>query len=201
MGRLLLLRHGQSTWNATGRWQGWADAPLSPAGEDQARAAARLLAGAGIARVASSDLQRARHTAELIAADMGLGEVVVDAWLRERDVGDWTGLETADIDERWPGQLDAWRDGRLERPPNGESDVDMLARVRAALARLAGRDGTTLVVTHGGVIHLVVHAFGGRALGVANLAGHWLEEGLVLGEPHGDASGRSGIPDRPTTLL
>ena len=197
MGRLLLVRHGQSTWNSAGRWQGWADAPLTTLGEEQARAGARGLAGLGIARVASSDLARARRTAELMAADLDLSDVIVDARLRERDVGDWTGLQTNDIHERWPGQLEAWREGRLERPPNGESDVDMLARVQAALAALAGRDGMTLVVTHGGVIHLVVHSFGGEAVGVANLAGRWLEEGLVLGDRHDD----TGIPEHPTTVL
>ncbi len=84
--RVLLLRHGQSTWNVEARWQGRADPPLSPAGEGQARQAAPALTGA--VAVWSSDLARARRTAELLAP--GDVTVRVDARLRERDVGPWT---------------------------------------------------------------------------------------------------------------
>src|SRR5258705_386351 len=83
-----------STWNADGRWQGWADPSLSEAGRDQADAAATLLADAGETfpgGVVSSDLARARETADIVAVAMSLGEVRLDPALRERDVGAWSG--------------------------------------------------------------------------------------------------------------
>ena len=197
MARLLLLRHGQSTWNAAGRWQGWADPPLTPLGEAQAQGAAAALEGAGITAVAASDLERARRTAELIAAHLGLDGVRVDARLRERDGGEWSGMQRAEIIERFPGMLEAWREGRLERPPGGERDVDLLARVSEVLEELATLDGTVAVVTHGGVIHAVVHDLGGTAVGIGNLAGRWLEEGRVLGEIHHGVD----LPEGSTNVL
>jgi broad specificity phosphatase PhoE len=195
--RLLLLRHGQSVWNAAGRWQGWADPPLSPLGEAQARSAGRHLADLGIERVATSNLQRARRTGELIASELGLGAVEVDEGLRERNVGDWSGLTTAEIEERWPGQIDAWRQGRLPSPPNGEAD--MVPRVLAALVRIAARGGSWLVVTHGGVIHAVDRRLGAEPAPIYNVCGRWL-----------DANGTTFTPgeivvmpevDGPTTVL
>lgn len=183
MSRLLLLRHGQSTWNADGRWQGWADPPLSPLGETQARAAAERLVGAGLASVVSSDLQRARRTAVLIAERLGLAVLPVEPDLRERNIGDWSGLTTAEIEQGWPGWLAAWRAGELERPPNGESREDIAARVLAVLERLAAGDsGGVLVVTHGGVIHLVQDHLGCDSVRMGNLCGRWLEAGLLPGE-------------------
>lgn len=184
MSRLLLLRHGQSTWNADGRWQGWADPPLSPLGEAQARAAAERLADAGLAAVVSSDLQRARRTAELIAEHLGLEVLAVEPDLRERNIGDWSGLTTTEIEQGWPGWLAGWRAGDLDRPPNGESREEIAARVLAVLERLAHEGGgrTVLVVTHGGVIHLVQDHLGCDSVRMGNLCGRWLEAGLLPGE-------------------
>src|ERR687894_225034 len=105
MARLLLVRHGESTWNARGRWQGWADPPLTDLGRAQAEAAGP--AAAPVDAVVSSDLQRARATAELMAVALGLdpAAVHVEPDVRERDVGDFTGLTRAEIEERWPGVL------------------------------------------------------------------------------------------------
>ncbi|MDP9295247.1 MAG: histidine phosphatase family protein, partial [Actinomycetota bacterium] len=101
---VLLLRHAQSVWNAERRWQGWADAPLSEEGERQAELVGGRLQEEGLTSAASSDLRRARRTAELISRSLGLGPVGVDRGLRERDVGEWSGLTAAEVDERWPGQ-------------------------------------------------------------------------------------------------
>src|SRR3954452_11777953 len=81
MARLLLVRHGQSEWNAVGRWQGQADPPLTELGRAQARAAARAIGE--LDAVFSSDLRRARETAEVIAECIGVGPVISDAGLRE----------------------------------------------------------------------------------------------------------------------
>src|SRR5919112_629524 len=130
--RLLLVRHAQSEWNATGRWQGCADPPLSELGAAQAaEAAARLVAlDVGFTAVASSHLDGARRTAQLIADALGIDEVTVDEGLRERDVGEWSGHTTAEIDERWPGMRDAWRNGHLDRLPGGESNDEVIGRLR-----------------------------------------------------------------------
>src|SRR3989442_14475718 len=101
--RVLLVRHGQSEWNAQGRWQGQADPPLSDLGRAQARAAARSLGS--VDAVYASDLQRAAETAVIIAEQLGIGPVILDADLRERDAGDWSGLTREEIHERYPGYL------------------------------------------------------------------------------------------------
>lgn len=183
---MLLLRHGQSTWNAEGRWQGWADPPLSAAGEEQARHAAVALRDGGFDRIVSSDLARAVRTAEVMAAELGLADVERHPGLRERDVGEWSGCTTAEIEARWPGQLQAWREGHLERPPGGESKPDLTQRVMAAVAALAAGDGVLLAVTHGGVIRLVERHLGIEASAPGNLCGRWIEpdpdgRGLVAG--------------------
>lgn len=192
MARLLLLRHGQSEWNAAGRWQGAADPPLTAHGEDQARAAARWLASTGLTGVVSSDLERARRTAELIAEGLGVPLLPVEPGLRERDVGDWSGRTTDEIEQHWPGWLRSWRDGELDRPPNGEANSAMAARVMEVVERLAARpdDEVLLVVTHGGVIHTVGQELGASWRGNANLTGWWVEPGPTPGlravPPEGD---------------
>lgn len=204
MARLLLLRHGQSTWNAEGRWQGWADAPLSPVGRAQAESAAAWLAAAGVAfaGAVSSDLSRARHTAEVVAAALGLGAVVVDLGLRERDVGRFSGHTTPEIEHRWPGVLAEWRAGRLEGPPGGEPDVRFAARALGAVARLArAAAGDLLVVTHGGVVRAVERHYGVSPGVTPNLSGRWVEghaDGLRLGEPVKAPLGEDGpvVPTR-----
>lgn len=182
MARLLLLRHGQSTWNAEGRWQGWADPPLSPLGEAQARAAAARLRDEALSGVVSSDLERARRTAELVAEALRLPVLGVDADLRERDIGDWSGLTTPEIEQRWPGWLEAWRAGELERPPGGEAHDELATRVLGALRRWAEAEGCLLVVTHGGVIHLVQDHLGVGGVRMGNLCGRWIEGGFTAGE-------------------
>jgi len=170
MTRLLLVRHGQSTWNAEERWQGHADPPLSALGERQALAAAKATAVLGPTVVISSDLTRARQTAELIAPD-GVTPTVEPA-LRERDVGEWTGLTRTEIEERYPGYLDGFR-----APPGFESNEDLLARTLPALeviARDLDADAVCLIVTHGGVIRALERGFGAVPTPVPNLAGRWL---------------------------
>lgn len=180
MARVLLLRHGQSTWNAESRWQGWADAPLSEAGRAQAAAMAAQLAGGPVrfTKVVSSDLARAADTARVVAEALRLGEVVVEPAVRERDVGDWCGRTTDEIDLIWPGAVAAWRSGRLDRPPGGEHEPDFRARVLRAVERLAGEPGgPVLVISHGGVIRSLVRQLGGEPPAVNNLSGQWFERG------------------------
>lgn len=186
---LLLLRHGESTWNAALRWQGWADPPLSDQGERQARAAVSRLADAGLTSIASSNLARARRTAEILAADLGLGPVTVDADLRERSVGEWEGLTVDEIEAGWPGQMTAYRERRIPSPPGGEDAPTLVARTSSALDRLARRrpGQRVLVVSHGGVIRALERALGdpSMAAGVPNLGGrwfHWVDGTFVPGD-------------------
>jgi broad specificity phosphatase PhoE len=172
MTHLLLVRHGESTWNAVSRWQGQADPPLSPFGERQAEdAGARLAEIATITAVWASNLVRARRTADLIAQRLGIAQVHEEPLLRERDVGAWSGLTRDEIEERWPGYLAARRS-----PPDFEGDDELLARTRAGLA--AAVDGTgsgeVLVVTHGGVIRTIERSLGAIPERLPNLGGRWL---------------------------
>lgn len=192
MARVLLLRHGQSTWNAECRWQGWADAPLSDEGLRQAEEMAIQLAASGehFTRMVSSDLARSIDTAAAIAKALDLGEVAVAPDLRERDVGDWSGRTTEEIDIIWPGAIAAWRAGRLDRPPGGELEPAFRARVVRAVERLAAEaGGPILVITHGGVIRALQRHLGVEPTSTQNLAGRWFDlaadNRLRAGELHG----------------
>lgn len=179
--RVLLVRHGQSTWNAEGRWQGSADPPLSALGEHQARSAREAIGHLDVRRVVTSDLQRARRTGELLCPD-GV-EPTVEAALRERHAGEWEGLLRAEIEAGYPGFLEAHR-----KPPGFEDDETLLTRVLPAVERLLGdpSPGVTLVVTHGGVIRTLERLLGAPEAPVPNLGGRWLRstatEALVLGD-------------------
>jgi probable phosphoglycerate mutase len=180
--RLLLVRHGQSEWNAVGRWQGQADPPLTDLGRAQARAAANALGS--IDAVFSSDLQRADETAQIIAEALCVGPVISDPGLRERDAGEWSGLTRDEIHERYPGYLPDDRhrtfapgvDADLQRPPGWETDAELLRRVLEAIQRvhLVVGDGDALIVTHGGVIYVLEGHLGDSFARLANGAGRWL---------------------------
>ncbi len=200
MARLLLLRHGESTWNAEDRWQGWDDPPLSDAGRRQAEEAVASLAPAGLDGVVCSDLARARQTAAIIAGALGLA-IEEDPALRERDVGAWTGLTRTEIEQGWPGALAAWRARRLASPPGGETDASMADRAIPAVRRLAARpEGSLLVVTHRGVVGVVERHLGHQPSRTPNLGGRWVHAdgaGLALGSTfpsaeagHGPAGGQ-----------
>lgn len=170
--RVLVLRHGQSTWNAERRWQGQEDPPLSPLGERQALAAASQLGMFDL--VVASDLDRARRTAELIASELGIGPVSLDDRLRETYAASWQGLTRAEIDDRWPGWIDAGR-----RPEGFEEIAMVQVRALAALlaaARLAP-GGEILAVSHGGVIRALRQLDGFPEVPIPNLGGGWFTIG------------------------
>jgi broad specificity phosphatase PhoE len=178
--RALLTRHGQSEWNALGRWQGQADPPLSDLGRRQAHEAARSLRT--VDGIWASDLRRAAETAAIIGDDMGVGPVVLDADLREREAGEWTGLTRTEIERRYPGFLP---DGR--RPAGWESDELLVERAERALRRIADAvpGGDVLVITHAGVVFAVERHLGLDRTRLANVEGRWVtvaSEGLWLGD-------------------
>jgi alpha-ribazole phosphatase len=163
MTTLLLVRHGETDWNRTGRWQGQSDAPLNEHGREQARTLADELAGEPITGIYASDLSRARETAEIIARRLGL-PIAVDTRLREIDVGAWSGLTTAELESRFPEAVARWRNGDPAHSfDGGETYAAMGARVVAALDEIAARHAHehVLVVLHGGPIRaLLAHAGG-----------------------------------------
>lgn len=155
--RIVLVRHGQSTWNAEGRLQGQADPPLSRLGRREAVALRGVLAGFATGRVLTSDLRRTRET----AAALGHPDAAPDPIWREIDVGEWAGRPLADLPA---GPEPSWRGGDLV-PPGGERWDELQARVAGALAALTG---DWLVVTHGGVIRAAVaHVTGADARRIA----------------------------------
>lgn len=166
---MLLVRHGQSEWNALGRWQGQADPDLSELGREQAHAAARRLGTVDV--IVSSPLVRALATATIISSALGVGPVVVEADLGERDAGEWAGLTRAEIDERWPNYL---AEGR--RPPGFEPEEDLRARAYAALDRIEAehRGGEVLVITHSGVIYALEAAHDQQFQRIPNLGARWI---------------------------
>jgi len=147
---ILLARHGETDWNREGRFQGWADPPLNATGRAQAVDLSVQLMAEELAAVYSSPLRRAYETAEVVAASRGLEPVTVDA-LREVDVGSWSGLRRAEIEQRFPEQYARWLDYG-QGWEDGETYEQMGDRVVGALQELAeARDGERiLAVTHGG---------------------------------------------------
>lgn len=156
MTRLLLTRHGETDWNAEGRWQGHSDTPLNERGRQQARELAAQLDG--IDAVYASDLSRARETAEIAARDLGI-EVRLDPRLRERSFGAWEGLTSAEIEDRFADAHDRWKTGDGFGADDAEPFDAFAARIHAFLEDVLERHGDedVLVVAHGGSIR-VIHA-------------------------------------------
>jgi broad specificity phosphatase PhoE len=158
---LLLVRHGETDWNADGRLQGHTDRPLSDFGRRQAQQLAAELEGEKLEAIYSSDLARARETAEIVGERLGL-PVVLDPELREKDWGNWEGLTAVERD-------------RVEFA--GESTEAHQERMLRALRRISERhpgEGRVLVVTHGGSMRRVQTVALGLALPVVENCGRWL---------------------------
>ena len=172
--RLLLIRHGQTPWNADGRWQGHGNPGLTEEGLAQARALALSLVQEGLygsgqdlretprgepwTRVVSSDLERARQTAVCVAEALGL-PIEFDRRLRELDVGAWSGLTRDEIARRDPERLRRFEGGEpLIRPGEGESRVEIRERTHQLVSDFARRfsGDRIIVVTHLGVIRSLV---------------------------------------------
>jgi len=160
----LLVRHGETDWNRDRRFQGHADPPLNETGREQARALASELAGERLDAVYTSDLARANETAEIIARRLGV-PVVVDAALREIDVGEWQGLTWPEIEERFPDGVRKWRE-RGHGWEGGETYDALGERVVTALRRIGAEHpaGRILIVGHGGTVRSVRALLEGRSV-------------------------------------
>ncbi len=158
--RLVLLRHGQTEWNAGSRMQGQLDTDLTDLGREQAKAAAEVLAKRQPLAIVSSDLRRALDTAIALGERSGV-QVSVDQRLRETHLGDWQGLTHVDVDNIAPGARLAWRDDARWAPHGGESRVDVAERSVPLVAELLNAhanwgvdapDRPVVLVAHGGLI-------------------------------------------------
>jgi probable phosphoglycerate mutase len=158
--RILLWRHGLTGYNAEGRIQGQYDAPLADEGVRQAEKAAELLAALAPARIVSSDLSRARRTAEVLAARTGL-TVETDRRLRERHWGEWQGRTHAELAAHDAERYEAWRNGGPVAVPGSETTAEVGVRTAAALADLLVADAAApvVIVSHGGSIRYGLEEF------------------------------------------
>jgi probable phosphoglycerate mutase len=174
--RLLLVRHGESEWNAKGLLQGQADPPLSKLGRRQAAHVAARLVDEGVDFVVSSDLERAVDTASALATSIGL-PVVTRTDLREVDLGSWTGISRREVERDQAELWNRWRRDGVEGWEGGEKYRDAMVRVAGAISALATEhdDETVVAVSHGGSIRLATcHLLGmpaahvGRFMSIGN---------------------------------
>lgn len=179
---LILLRHGQSEWNHEGRWQGQAATVLSALGVTQAYCVGQRLANLAIDYIYTSDLPRSADTARIIGQYVGLTPDLRPS-LRETDLGRWTGLTTAEIQQRYPAEWEAMLAGQEVRRGGGESYDEVIARttafVRGVVHDHPGQ--RLLIVSHGGAIRAMIAGALGldlptmHSLGMArNTAMTWL---------------------------
>ncbi|CAM2959315.1 histidine phosphatase family protein [Skermania piniformis] len=189
--QLVLLRHGQTEWNAADRMQGQSDTDLTDLGRTQAKEAARLLASLEPLAIVSSDLRRAVDTAAELAVSTGVS-VELDPRLRETDLGDWQGLDHRQVDRDYPGARTAWRADPRIAPPGGECRVEVADRMLPVVADLLVQrpdwPGRVIVlVSHGGAISALTTALLGLPLdnwpalgGLANAS--WVQLSQIVDE-------------------
>ncbi|MGW2020232.1 histidine phosphatase family protein [Streptomyces sp. NPDC001927] len=167
--RIVLWRHGQTSWNLERRFQGSTDIELTETGVAQARRAARLLASLKPDAIIASDLKRAAATAAELSAITG-HVITHDSALRETYAGEWQGLTHDEIVGRFGEQYAAWKRGEPVRRGGGELETEVADRAAPLVLEYADKlpeDGTLVVVSHGGTIRTTI----GRLLGLE--AHHW----------------------------
>jgi broad specificity phosphatase PhoE len=157
--QLVALRHGRTSWNETGRFQGQSDIPLDATGREQANSLAAYLAHESFARAVSSDLSRASETATIVLDGRG-ARIEMDARLREMRFGVWEGLTWSEIVARFPALAERpAKTPKFFTPEGGESFDEVCERVRGVLADLDERAAfgdLVLVATHAGVLHAIL---------------------------------------------
>lgn len=152
--KLILLRHGETEWNASHRYQGHTDICLNDNGKKQAQIAAQYFKeNESVAAIYCSDLSRSKETAEIIADVLNM-EVKVDARLKELSFGIWEGMSFKEVYETYRTDFDQWyKDVWGYRIQRAETMTDVITRITPAIEEMAElHSGSVLVVTHGGVI-------------------------------------------------
>jgi alpha-ribazole phosphatase len=193
MTRFCLVRHGQTDWNLEGRYQGQSDVPLNENGRNQAGALAQKLKGYPFTAIYTSDLVRAKETADILAAALRL-PVICDLRLREIDQGKWEGQLVDDIKARY---VELWQQRSVDpaslRPPGGETVEEVANRVHTAMDDIARHHpgASVLVVSHGLALATVICTIRAIPLGQAysvipeNGEPVWLEWDNISSAPIG----------------
>ena len=204
MTEILLVRHGQSEWNAQGRWQGQADPPLTALGLEQAEAGGAYLTELakhiGFDGIGSSTLDRAATTGDIIARHLGFETPFRTPNLAERNAGEWSGLTRPEIEEQWPGYLRSHK-----FPPGYESDDELLPRIMRGLRDVIDNvAGDRLIVTaHGGIVYCIEASLGLPFQHLGNLGARWIhidsDSQLTIGERLellSEFDGEATVPDQ-----
>jgi probable phosphoglycerate mutase len=155
--KIFCVRHGETNWNRLGYFQGQTDIPLSDKGIEQAEAAGRAMASLTIDRIWSSDLSRARQTAERIACHHGLS-VEEEPLITEIDHGEWEGRNVSQIEESWPGMLKRWHDEpHTVTMPEGEDLEHVRERAVRGFASITDKGGENIVlVSHDALLKVLL---------------------------------------------
>ncbi len=163
MGKLVLVRHGQSQWNLENRFTGWVDVPITPLGEEEAHRAGRELKGIHFDLAFTSVLKRAQQTLTIILGEIGQPDLPTerDQALNERHYGDLQGLNKAETAKKYGDeQVHIWRRSFDVKPPNGESLKDTAARTlpyfNAKILPAAASGKNVLVSAHGNSLRAIV---------------------------------------------
>jgi broad specificity phosphatase PhoE len=185
----LFLRHAETAVSDRREWHGSEDPPLSEIGRKHALDAAETLHSLGhqITAIIASDHCRAIETATLFSKVLN-SPVVHDPQLRERELGEWSGLTLCEIEDRWPGYLEAWRTGRICGPPGGETDDEVSKRLeRALLTHSNGSAPPKLIIAHAGLLRGLLASHRLPHQEISPLSGRWLKvlparQEVVIGE-------------------
>lgn len=161
---ILITRHGETRSNRESRYAGWSDEPLVPAGRAQARRLAASLRGVGVERIRTSGIRRARQTADLVSAVLGV-PVLEDERLNELRMGPWEGLSETEISAQFPHEYDTWcRRPHELRLPGRETLDDLAARVGPAFVDSVSSGRRELLITHVAVVRLAMLLSQGQPL-------------------------------------
>jgi len=174
----LFLRHAETEVSDRKEWHGTSDPPLSLKGRVHAQIAAKRLRDLNlkIVGVICSDFSRATETAAEFGKAFGC-VVSRTPLLRERYLGEWEGLTQDEIERRWPGLIEAWRVGRIDGPPGGETDDEVTGRLSRVLSEFVHGDHESdakLVISHAGLLRGLLAANGLPDEEIPPLSGRWL---------------------------
>lgn len=154
MREILVIRHGETDWNAQGRLQGTLDTPLNQRGHRQAEAAAQALRTLGVQTIFASPMLRARKTAEIISGALGVPVVFREA-LREKHFGTLQGLSPEELEARYGSALWAMRTALDLAPPGGETNRQVIQRLQPVIEEIKALDQRVLLVTHGALSRVI----------------------------------------------
>lgn len=174
MGKIYVVRHGQSTWNAEQRWAGHANPVLTELGRQQAVESCAELGDLNFTGVCSSCLLRARETAAIISKGIAIELLEPVADLNEQHYGELSGLTSSEIKNKYPDFMARRKGGKMVEIPGGEIWETFVSRVFKGFESLLTRPGNTLVVAHLGVLRAIEHNLNKTQSKHKNLDGLWL---------------------------